>query len=216
MEEYDIILLHIFKIASFKASTLPMKPFGAVQISGLVRFLYPDACQGTPVQLCFWIGLASLILVGDYLAGPTIQFPIFYLLPVSLAAWSQDIIWGMTFAVSLPIVRLFFLTEIWDVPWGIGESLLNTVIRIMVLGTFAWLIHKTARQTRQLSQRVRVLEGILPVCSFCKKIRDQEGKWHSMERFITERSDAKFSHGFCPECGKTHYGQYLTPSPRPE
>lgn len=191
-----------------------MKPLGAFQKSGLVRLLYTGAGQGTTPQLYFWFGLALFILVGDYLSGPTIQFPLFYLLPVSLAAWYHGLGWGLMFAVSLSCVRLFFLTALWTVPWSMGESLINTGIRIMVLATFAAIIETTSRQTRQLAQRVRVLEGILPVCSFCKKIRDPQGQWHSMEQFITERSEAQFSHGFCHECGQTHYGKYLNPSPK--
>jgi hypothetical protein len=48
---------------------------------------------------------------------------------------------------------------------------------------------------------IKVLRGILHICSLCKKIRDKDGMWYKMEHYITERSDAKFSHGFCPECG---------------
>ncbi len=56
---------------------------------------------------------------------------------------------------------------------------------------------------------IRVLKGILPICSFCKKIRDDQSKWQDMETYITERSNAQFSHSFCPECGEKHYGDYL-------
>ncbi len=49
-------------------------------------------------------------------------------------------------------------------------------------------------------RRVRVLTGLLPTCCECKKIRTPEGKWVQMETFISERSDATFTHGFCDEC----------------
>ncbi|MHB8789750.1 MAG: PAS domain-containing response regulator [Desulfobulbaceae bacterium] len=48
--------------------------------------------------------------------------------------------------------------------------------------------------------RVKQLEGILPICSYCKKIRDDKDTWHSMEEFISDHSEADFSHGVCPEC----------------
>jgi hypothetical protein len=52
---------------------------------------------------------------------------------------------------------------------------------------------------------IKTLEGILPICSSCKKIRDGEGVWQSLERYIGERSKAKFSHGICPECARKLY-----------
>lgn len=48
--------------------------------------------------------------------------------------------------------------------------------------------------------KVKLLEGIIPICMYCKKIRDDEESWQQMERYITEHSAAKFSHGICPEC----------------
>ena len=47
---------------------------------------------------------------------------------------------------------------------------------------------------------VRTLEGILPICASCKKIRDEEGEWTSMEYYVARHSEAKFSHGICPNC----------------
>jgi hypothetical protein len=47
---------------------------------------------------------------------------------------------------------------------------------------------------------VKLLEGIIPICMYCKKIRDDEESWQQMERYITEHSSAQFSHGICPEC----------------
>jgi hypothetical protein len=49
---------------------------------------------------------------------------------------------------------------------------------------------------------IRALQGILPVCSSCKKIRDDQGTWQPLETYISEHSAAKFSHGYCPDCGK--------------
>lgn len=48
--------------------------------------------------------------------------------------------------------------------------------------------------------KVTKLEGLLPICSYCKSIRADEHSWHQMERYIAEHSDAQFSHGVCPSC----------------
>ena len=58
---------------------------------------------------------------------------------------------------------------------------------------------------RDLHRYVQRLEGMLPICAFCKSIRDQAGAWVPLETFIAERSDAEFTHSVCPSCGRTHY-----------
>ncbi len=52
---------------------------------------------------------------------------------------------------------------------------------------------------------VKTLQGFLPICSNCKKIRDDKGYWNQIESYIRDRSEAEFSHGICPECAKKLY-----------
>jgi len=52
--------------------------------------------------------------------------------------------------------------------------------------------------------KVRLLEGIIPICMYCKKIRDDRESWQQLEKYITEHSEALFSHSICPECIKEH------------
>lgn len=51
---------------------------------------------------------------------------------------------------------------------------------------------------------VRVLRDIIPICSYCRKIRDDEDYWLSVETYISRHTNSRFSHGICPECMKTH------------
>jgi sensor domain CHASE-containing protein len=53
---------------------------------------------------------------------------------------------------------------------------------------------------QQALDEVRTLRGIVPICSYCKKIRDDEGYWNQVEQYVSEHSEAKFSHGICPTC----------------
>jgi len=55
-------------------------------------------------------------------------------------------------------------------------------------------------ELRLALSEVKTLRGFLPICANCKKIRDDEGYWQQIEKYIQERSEAKFSHGICPEC----------------
>jgi DNA-binding response OmpR family regulator len=50
--------------------------------------------------------------------------------------------------------------------------------------------------------RVKQLEGIIPICAYCKKIRDDKQSWHQLEIYISDHSEALFSHGACPDCLK--------------
>jgi len=56
---------------------------------------------------------------------------------------------------------------------------------------------------------VRTLQGLLPICMSCKKIRDDKGAWTQMEVYISEHTDAEFSHGMCNECAKKLYPKYF-------
>jgi hypothetical protein len=55
---------------------------------------------------------------------------------------------------------------------------------------------------------IKVLRGLLPICSHCKKIRDEQGRWHTVEAYVKDRADVDFSHGICPDCLNKHYSQF--------
>lgn len=61
------------------------------------------------------------------------------------------------------------------------------------------------KELKEALGKVKTLSGFLPICAKCKKIRDDEGYWNQIENYIREHSDAKFSHGICPECAKVLY-----------
>ena len=62
------------------------------------------------------------------------------------------------------------------------------------------------RQLQEALAQVKTLSGLLPICAWCKNVRDDQGYWMRVEEYIQEHSDAKFSHGLCPECAHTHFG----------
>lgn len=157
--------------------------------------------------MLYWIGMALLLLIADFFSGPFIQFPITYLIPVAFASWFNGRWYGICFAVLLPLFRLYFNIALWTIPWTTLEAGINCIIRMLVLISFAIIFDRAARQTRQLSKEVQLLEGLLPICSFCKKIRDAKEQWQPIEQYIGERSQASFSHGLCPDCVKKHYGE---------
>ncbi|TVP56794.1 MAG: tetratricopeptide repeat protein [Gemmatimonadales bacterium] len=68
-------------------------------------------------------------------------------------------------------------------------------------------LEDTNRELLEARTEVHALKGLIPICSHCKRIRDDEGYWESVESYITDRSDAHFSHSICTECGPRVYGQ---------
>ncbi|HYE98447.1 MAG TPA: response regulator [Planctomycetota bacterium] len=61
------------------------------------------------------------------------------------------------------------------------------------------------RQLEEAASRIRQLEGILPICSYCRKIReDDQQRWQPIETYVSRRSKARFSHGICPDCYEQH------------
>ncbi|MGA2684973.1 MAG: hypothetical protein ABSF51_07975 [Verrucomicrobiota bacterium] len=155
------------------------------------------------------ISLAVFCLGFDFLLGPYIVFPITYIIPVVIAAWFCRPHYAYILAIVQPLVRLSFPFS-WHAPWSAVDSLINTAIRIAVLVLFAYLVSRTARQTRELARRVNLLEGILPICSLCKKIRDERGNWQQVEIYVSNRSEALFSHSLCPDCLKRDYKNVLS------
>jgi uncharacterized PurR-regulated membrane protein YhhQ (DUF165 family) len=67
-------------------------------------------------------------------------------------------------------------------------------------------------ELKQAVTEIKTLRGFLPICAHCKKIRDDEGYWQQLEKYIQDHSDAKFSHGICPDCISAHYPEIVLKS----
>ncbi|UCG77318.1 MAG: hypothetical protein JSV21_06905 [Nitrospirota bacterium] len=66
-------------------------------------------------------------------------------------------------------------------------------------------VEERTRSLKKAIDEVKVLSGMLPICSSCKKIRDDSGYWTQIESYVREHSEAEFSHGLCPDCAKILY-----------
>ena len=78
--------------------------------------------------------------------------------------------------------------------------------------TIALARHQDLEKLRRLNKELKdamaeinILRGILPICASCKKVRDDSGYWQKIESYISQRSEAHFSHGICPDCVKKLY-----------
>lgn len=149
--------------------------------------------------------MSAGMLFADFLIDPAIQIPTVFVVPVAYAAWSGGLLWAFPLAVALPVLRMALVLVGGSPPWGTAVSVANAAIRLAVLLLVAYSVDAVAAQRR----RVRMLEGLLPTCAHCRRIRLADGAWQQLERYVSDRSNVQFSHTICPTCAKEHYREFL-------
>lgn len=87
-----------------------------------------------------------------------------------------------------------------------GESSAAAIIRSI---RYAIERQRLMSELRKALEHVQQLQGMLPICAICKNIRDDKGYWNSIEAYITEHTEAVFSHSICPVCAEKHYKEFL-------
>ena len=102
----------------------------------------------------------------------------------------------------------------WALGFGLGSALLFAFI-IIWNRRLSREIHERKRaekereetiaELRKALAEVKTLQGFLPICANCKKVRDDEGYWQQIEKYIHDRSEATFSHSICPDCMRALY-----------
>ena len=153
----------------------------------------------------WWIALGAVLLWWDHYSGFDSPFPLLYTLPVILAAWYSGMWAAIGVGIAVPFFRILTLILSQSPPADLAAHVLQTVFRGTVVLIIGLWFARLAGFERDLSRQVRVLEGMLPICAFCKSIRNESGKWENLESYISRRSEAEFSHGVCPSCGSAHY-----------
>jgi hypothetical protein len=96
---------------------------------------------------------------------------------------------------------MFYSPEIDVMDWRVFVNRGLALFAIWVTAILSYYQNQSRNQREEAYKRIRILEGILPICMDCKKIRDAGGVWHRLENYITRHSEVNFSHGYCPECG---------------
>jgi DNA-binding response OmpR family regulator len=87
-------------------------------------------------------------------------------------------------------------------PFNAAELQARVGVGVRVVGLQAELAARIAELEQALA-RVDQLHGILPICSYCKKVRNDTDSWQQVEAYVSAHSAVRFSHGICPECVKT-------------
>jgi hypothetical protein len=113
---------------------------------------------------------------------------------------------GQPFFILVGLADRDYLAD-WrrDVAQEVMEVLLFTCLTLVA----SWMVHRAWVRQQAVHARleallaeVKTLGGMLPICSHCKKIRDDKGYWNQIEAYLNEHTDAEFTHGICPDCAK--------------
>lgn len=100
------------------------------------------------------------------------------------------------------VIDLIFHPEI---PYFHEEHLIVGAITAVVTAILMWILLIYIQRLEDALQKIKVMEGLLPICSSCKKIRVKDNNWDVLEEYITERTNVKFTHSLCPDCMKRLY-----------
>ncbi len=112
-----------------------------------------------------------------------------YLMFVTAKARTQDIVTGLGAGADDYIVKPFQREEL--------RARVQVGVRMLELQA---ALAARVRELEEALARVKQLQGLLPICSYCKKVRDDRNYWQQVETYIEGHSDAQFTHGICPEC----------------
>jgi len=88
--------------------------------------------------------------------------------------------------------------------------LINLAVCALITAVVLGLVK---RAVRAYQERIETLRGIVPICSYCKKIRDDQGYWNQVEAYVSRHTQAEFSHGICPDCLQQHYPEMVAQYP---
>jgi ABC-type sugar transport system permease subunit len=122
---------------------------------------------------------------------------------------------GLVFSAVLAVIY-FFLTLAFTRDSSILlQAFIRVIIFILVAGviTYLSLMHKKTlaekealvKELHGALDKINTLSGLIPICSWCKKIRNDQGYWQTVEHYIAEHSQAEFTHGMCPDCAKKYF-----------
>lgn len=167
-----------------------------------------------PAWVLATVTFAGVLALGwvDWFTGPDLNFFVFYFLPVSAAAWYLGL--RTSVVVSLLSALVWFgANDLAGRPssahfyavWNTGIRLSSFLYIGFAVSKMRFLLDKeqaSAAALRQALSEIKVLQGVLPICAQCKKIRDQDNAWHQLEAYISDHSATRFSHGYCPDCAK--------------
>ena len=159
------------------------------------------------IIILFGIGLLQTLTETRVTMAP------FYLIPIMLvtlrstrtAGLLTSIVCGVMW-ISMDVRApgfLFLWLDVWNNLLRVGVFVSSALLLARLKGDMVREMKLNADLQAALAE-VKQLSGLLPICAWCKRIRDDEGDWQQIETYITIHSEADFTHGICPDCARKH------------
>jgi hypothetical protein len=170
-------------------------------ISSLQKVLFAAFC------------FAGIVCVGmvDYLTAFDMSLSVFYAVPVIFGVWFVGRWTGICSAL-LAVAAWSLADRLSGHQFSNGWiPIWNACVRLSFLMLIVTGAYYTRRQLQQTQARTVALERALPVCTCCKKIRDEEGAWLDVETFVMEHLATQPAQKLCPDCAKRVYIQKVSP-----
>jgi hypothetical protein len=189
--------------------------------------LYQRSVAGHPHKKTFALAVAVVLNLSWFTDGGSQgSIGMFFYTGVMIIAifFRRRLRWAMLTAFTLNILLLLSLDHLhpgWSIAfkspsdryWDLVSGfLLSVVAGILILLVVLTSYDAERKQQAALNQElkrsldeIRTLQGLLPICSWCKKVRDDEGLWTQVEQYLSERTDLSFTHGMCPTCAHEHF-----------
>jgi len=117
----------------------------------------------------------------------------FYLIILTARQGIDNVIEGLSAGADDYVTKPFVSREL--------RQRIDVGVRVMGLEQ---LLNKKVNQLEEALEDVKSLQGLLPICSYCNKIRNDEDYWEKVETYITRHADVEFSHSICPTCYEQH------------
>ena len=157
--------------------------------------------------------LVATVFAVDYGSGYQISTSLFYLLPITLGTWAI----GRRVGLILSIISAGFwlaadvlnghpYSNAFISVWNAGIRLGFFAIVVIILAALKTTLEQRDRVIRELEETLRkskTFDGVRPICGSCRRIRDTDGDWLTIEDFIREKSNIEFASGICPDCAGT-------------
>jgi len=142
-----------------------------------------------------------------------------YLIPIALvtlrstrtAGLLTSVVCGVmwiSMEVRSPTGNEFLWLDAWNNLLRVGVFVSFALILARFKGDMVREMKLNAKLQAALAE-VNQLSGLLPICAWCKRIRDDQGTWQQIETYITVHSEADFTHGICPDCARKHKAEHI-------
>ncbi|MBW1670069.1 MAG: response regulator [Deltaproteobacteria bacterium] len=117
-----------------------------------------------------------------------------YIILLTVKDRKEDIVSGLDAGANDYVIKPFEQEEL--------RARLRVGERVVELQS---ALNDRVKELQKALSHIKTLQGILPICMHCHKIRDDQDVWQRLEKYIAEHSGVQFSHGLCPECRKKYY-----------